>query len=299
MTTMTITAQQVQKLREITGAGILDCKKALETSNGDYDKAIQFLREKGKASAAQKAGRTASDGLVCAWISSDARKGSVVEVNCETDFVARTGEFQDLVKKLAAQSGETGAKTAQQLQSQQLKGTQETIESFIKEKIGKLGENLRLSKAAAFGGSDSLVTHYIHQPVPGAPDCGKLGVLLEVKAQKDTPELREFLKELAMQVAAANPKWVSKENVPSDIVEKEKAIYIEQCKQSGKPETAWPKIIEGKLKDFFKQFCLTEQAHIRDSSGKTIVSALIQQASEKAGGAVAVQNFVRFKVGEE
>ncbi len=294
-----ITAQQVQKLRETTGAGILDCKVALESSGGDSEKAIQFLREKGKASAAKKASRTASEGLVGSWLGPDAKKGSLVELNCETDFVARTSEFQDTVRALAAHVAENSVKSAEILLNQTLKGSKETVETYIKEKIGKLGENLKIKRATFYGENGGFVSNYIHQPVTATADCGKLGVLLEVTAPKNSAELQELMKEISMQVAAANPKWVSKESVPADIIEKEKAIYLEQCKQSGKPEAAWPKISEGKLKDFFKQFCLAEQNYIRDSSGKTSVSTLLEQTGQKLGGAIQIKSFVRYKVGEE
>jgi elongation factor Ts len=296
---MSISSQQVQKLREMTGAGILDCKNALENAGGDHEKAIQILREKGKASAAKKAGRTASEGLVCIWISPEQNKGSLVELSCETDFVARTLEFQDFVKSLALHTGKNSVHSADLLLSQTLNGSKETIESLIKEKIGKLGENLILRKAVSLGSDQSFIGNYIHAPLQTAPDCGKLGVLVEVQTNKKGPELTELVKELCMQVAAASPKWVKKEDVPADIVEKEKGIYKEQCKQSGKPETAWPKIMEGKLNDFYKQFCLLEQSYIRDSSGKTPVRNIVQTASEKLGSPVVIQNFVRVKVGEE
>ena len=299
MPTMTVTPQQVQKLREMTGAGILDCKKALEQTGGDYDKAIQFLREKGKASAASKAGRAAGQGVVCVWISSDSKKGGVVEINCETDFVARTAEFQQLAGTLSKQVGENGISDADALKVQKLAGTSDTVESVLKEKIGKLGENMLLRKAASLGGSSSFIGSYVHAPFENAPQCGTLGVLVETESAKDSPELRELLKELAMQVAAANPKWVSKENVPAEVVSKEKAIYLEQCKQSGKPEQAWEKIMTGKLNDFYRQFCLLDQSYVRDSSGKTPVGSLVDQASQKAGAPVSVKRFVRIKLGEE
>ena len=295
MSTLTITPQHVQKLREMTGAGILDCKKALEQSGGDYDKAVQFLREKGKASAASKAGRAAGDGVVCCWISPDGKKGSLVELNCETDFVARTANFQEFARQIAKLAAETGSGNASALLNQKL-GT-ETVEAAVKEKIGTLGENMKVRKAAFLGGAGLLVGNYVHAPYEQSPDCGKLGVLLAVQAGKDAPEVRGLIKELCMQVAAASPKWIAKEDVPADILEKEKAIYLEQCKQSGKPEQAWPKILEGKLKDFYKQFCLLEQAYVRDP--KTPVQALVQGAAEKSGGAVDVKSFARLKLGEE
>lgn len=296
---MTISPQQVQKLREMTSAGILDCKNALENAGGDYEKAIQILREKGKASAAKKAGRTASEGLVCVWISPDQTRGSLVELSCETDFVARTQEFQDFVKSLTVHTGQHSVKSAEELRSQSLNGSKESVETLIKEKIGKLGENLVLKKVVSLGSSQSVVGNYVHSPLQTAPECGKLAVLLEVQADKKGPELTELVKELCMQIAAASPKWIKREDVPADIVEKEKNIYKEQCRQSGKPEAAWPKILEGKLNDFFRQFCLLDQNYVRDSSGKTPVRSILQTASEKLGGSVSIKNFVRFKVGEE
>jgi elongation factor Ts len=296
---MTVTPQQVQKLREMTGAGILDCKKALEQTGGDNDKAIQFLREKGKASAASKAGRAAGQGVVCVWTSADSKKAGLVEINCETDFVARTAEFQQLAKTLSQQVGEGAIANAETLKSQKLAGTSETVESVLKEKIGKLGENMLLRKAASLGGASSFIGSYVHAPFENAPQCGTLGVLVEVESGKDGAELRELLKELAMQVAAANPKWVRKEEVPAEIVAREKAIYLEQCKQSGKPEQAWEKILAGKLADFYRQFCLLDQSYVRDASGKTAVGSLVEAASQKSGGALSVKKFVRIKLGEE
>lgn len=296
---MSISAQQVQKLREMTGAGILDCKSALESCTGDYDKAMQFLREKGKASAAKKLGRSASEGLVSVWIDSTQSKGSIVELNCETDFVARTEEFQSFIKTLAKTSGEKDVQSLDALKSSSFNGSAETVETIVKEKIGKLGENILLKKAAVFGGEkNSYVGYYIHSPEQNAPECGKLGVLVEFKSEKKSSELDQISKEISMQIAATSPRWIKNEDIPQEIIESEKKIYLEQCKQAGKPEIAWPKIIDGKLKDFFKQFCLLDQPHVRDSSGKTSIQSLLQTLSEKQG-LVEVCRFVRFKVGEE
>ncbi len=294
----TITAQQVQKLRETSGAGMMDCKNALVEAAGDFDKAIQLLREKGKASAAKKAGRTTGQGLVASWVSADGRKAGVVEVNCETDFVARTKDFLEFITKTAKLVGEKTVADVPSLLTQNLGN--ETVEAGLKETIGKLGENILIKKVSALGnGTPSVIENYVHAPLPQAPQCGSLAVILEIQSEKSTEEIKGLAKELCMQVAAANPRWISKEDVPADIVEKEKAIYKEQCKQSGKPEQAWPKILDGKLNDFFKQFCLMEQSHIRDSSGKTPVNVIVKQVSEKAGVPLKVKGFVRLKMGEE
>jgi len=295
----TITAQQVQKLRETSGAGMMDCKNALVEANGDLDKAIRLLREKGKASAAKKAGRTTSQGLVSAWISPDGSKAGVVEINCETDFVARTKDFLDFAKNLAKLAGEKSIASAQAMLSEKLGA--ETVEQNLKGVIGKLGENILVRKAAALAGNGkpAVIENYVHAPLEQAPSCGSLAVILKVTSEKRSEEVRQLARELCMQVAAANPRWISKEDVPADIIEKEKAIYKEQCRQSGKPEQAWGKITEGKLNDFFRQFCLLEQSHIRDSSGKTPVSSIVKLAAEKAGSPLTVSGFVRLKMGEE
>lgn len=296
---MTVTAQHVQKLREATGAGILDCQKALLTSSGDFEKAIQFLREKGKASAAQKAGRVTNQGLVTCWISPDGTKGSIIEISCETDFVARTKEFQDLAKTLAQHVLQTQTESAEAILSTKLSGSSETVETLLKEKIGKLGENIVIKRIARCGkGVQSIIGNYVHAPHEGAPESGKLGVILEAESETSNPEHKNLARELCMQIAAASPKWIRKEDVPAEIVEKEKAIYQEQCKQSGKPEVAWTKIMEGKLKDFYKQFCLLEQSYIRDSSGKTSVQQTIASAAQGKPDSFLIKSFYRFKLGE-
>ncbi|OGR81303.1 MAG: translation elongation factor Ts [Elusimicrobia bacterium RIFCSPLOWO2_02_FULL_39_32] len=297
---MSVSAQAVQKLREITSAGILDCKKALESSSGDQDKAIQFLREKGKASAAKKAERSAKEGVVCVWITSEGKNGGMVELNCETDFVARTKEFQDLAKNLAQQVAEEKISSSEDLKSKNLKGSEEAIISVLKEKIGKLGENIVIKKAISLGGDGIVVGSYVHAPYDSSQECGRLGVLMELTSNlKDANEFSKIAKELSMQVAATNPRWVKKEDVPAECVQKEKEIYRQQCKESGKPEAAWEKIIDGKLKDFYKQFCLLEQNHVRDSSGKTSVQSFINNTAQNLGAAISIQKFARFKLGEE
>ena len=179
------------------------------------------------------------------------------------------------------------------------KGGGETVEKNLKGVIGKLGENILVRKASALAGNGkpAVIENYVHAPLEQAPTCGSLAVILKVVSEKKSEEVEQLARELCMQVAAANPKWISKEDVPADIVAKEKEIYKEQCRQSGKPEQAWGKITEGKLNDFYKQFCLLEQSYIRDS--KTPINSLLKQASDKAGAPLAVKGFVRLKMGEE
>ncbi len=296
---MAVTAQEVQKLREMTGAGILDCQKALLSTSGSVDKAIQFLREKGKASAQTKAGRSAGQGAIVSWISEDGKAGSLIELNCETDFVARTKDFQDLALQIATAAAKNKVQSVEDLLKQKQSSSSETLESLIKEKIGKLGENMVLKRVKSFGSESSQVGNYIHSPFENALYCGRLGVLLEVNTELKGAPLSEILKEVSMQIAATAPRWIKKEDIPSEMVEKEKAIYLEQCKQMGKPEVAWPKIMDGKFKDFYKQFCLLEQNHVRDTSGKTSVQSYIESASKPLGAPLSIVSMVRFKVGED
>jgi len=297
-----ISPKDVQKLRETSGAGIMDCKKALEESKGDFDNAIKYLREKGKASAAKRAGRVTGQGIVSCWVGTDGKKGGIVELGCETDFVARTPEVSNFVKDLSVQIGENDIKAVDKLQSQSLGSGKDTVETVLKEKIAKIGENLIIKKVGCLGNGgskNSIIGHYIHAAQENIPECGSLGVLLEVKSDKNDADIQTLLGELCMQVAATAPKWVRKEDVPSELVDKEKEIYKEQCKSMNKPEKAWDKITTGKLNDFYKQFCLMQQSHVRDSSGKTSIQSILDEAAKKAGTEVNIQNFFRFKVGEE
>jgi elongation factor Ts len=275
---------------------MMDCKKALESSGGDVDKAVQFLREKGKMAAAAKEVRTASQGLIASWVSADAKKGGIVEVNCETDFVARTKDFTSFVKALAQQVGEQSIPSADVLKTKTFSGSKETVESEVKEQIGKLGENIIIKRAAALGGA-GVVGRYIHSALEQAPECGSLGVMVEIQSDKAIPESETFLKEISMHVAAAHPKWISKGDVPKETIDKEVQIYREQCKQMGKPEQAWDKIIQSKQADFYKQFCLMEQPYVRDS--KMTIQSYLQSVAQKDGATLAIRKFVRFKVGEE
>lgn len=294
---MPVSPAEVQKLREKTGAGLMDCKRALEEAGSDLEKAIQVLREKGKASAAQKASRAASQGVVCSWISSDFKKGSLIELNCETDFVARTAEFLELAKILARLAGEMSVASAEELLAKKYEKSSETVDSVLKEKVAKLGENILLRKATSLGGSHLLVGNYIHSPMQNAPECGSIGVLVGMELPSLTPEVNTVLRELAMQIAASSPKWVSRTEVPASVIEKETAIYKEQCRASGKPEKAWEKIMQGKLNDFYKQFCLLEQPYIRDP--KTTVQSYLQSSLNQGQSLPAISNFFRFKIGEE
>ena len=284
----TITATDVKALRDRTGAGMMDCKAALTEANGDMDEAITILRKKGMAQVAKKAGRAMKEGLVGVRLNADATDGVVAEVNCETDFVARTPEFQALVDTvttdlLAAPSTED---------PQALAAAEGSVGAKVAEKIAKTGENMAVTRAARLTG-EGLVGSYLHLG-------GKIGVLVELQgvpaAARQSDGISTLVRELAMQIAAASPSYATREEVPASVIEQEKNIYRAQMENSGKPANVIEKIVEGKLGSFYGVAVLPDQPSIRDP--KTTVSQVVAEASKAAGGTIRVSRFVRFKVGE-
>jgi len=284
----TITAADVKKLRDQTGAGMMECKNALTEANGDVEEATTILRKRGLASAAKKAGRTASEGLIANTVAADHSSGILAEVNCESDFVARTPDFQQLMQRVLAEIEKAGDAANEVW----LKDPQGPVIKQVAPVIAKLGENMAVSRFVRYAGK-GYVGQYIHQG-------GKIGVMVELAgvtpevAKKD--ELQTLVKEIAMQIAAASPAYVSRESVPSEIVEKEKAIYRAQMENSGKPANVLDKIVEGKLGSFYKQVVLPDQESIRDP--KMSVKDVLAQTSKTLGAPVSVSRFVRLKVGE-
>jgi elongation factor Ts len=288
MATTTITAEMVKKLRDQTGAGMMECKSALAEANGDFEEATTILRKRGLASAAKKAGRTASEGLIAHRVAGDHGSGTLVEVNCESDFVARTPDFQELMRGVLDEIDKAGDAANEAW----LKDPNGPVQKLIAAKIAKLGENMAVSRFVRYAGK-GYVGQYIHMG-------GKIGVQVELSGV--TPELGardEFsalVKEIAMQIAAASPGYVSREAVPAALLDKEKAIYRAQMENSGKPANVLDKIIEGKLGSFYSQVVLPDQPSIRDP--KMTVKDVIAAANKTLGAQVAVTRFARLKVGE-
>jgi len=284
----TITAADVKKLRDQTGAGMMECKSALTEANGDFEEANTILRKRGLASAAKKAGRTASEGLIANRVADDHSAGTLVEVNCESDFVARTPDFQELMKSVLDEIDQAGDAASEAW----LKDPNGPVQKLVAAKIAKLGENMAVSRFVRYAGK-GYVGQYIHMG-------GKIGVQVELSGV--TPELAardEFaalVKEIAMQIAAASPGYVSRDLVPAELLDKEKAIYRAQMENSGKPANVLDKIIEGKLGSFYSQVVLPDQPSIRDP--KQTVKDVIAAANKALGASVAVTRFVRLKVGE-
>jgi elongation factor Ts len=286
---MQITSEMVRDLREKTGAGLMDCKAALSAAAGDMEKAIDHLRTKGLAAAAKKAGRIASEGLVSAHVEGTA--GTLVEVNCETDFVAKTEEFSGLAKEIAELVNVKAPRDVEE--ALLLPAGGDTLGDKLTGKVAKIGEKISFRRFARFefpGGAPGMVSSYIHAG-------GKIGVLVEIAgAEAGNPDASLLAKELAMQVAAANPTYVSRKDVPAQVVEHEKSIYRDQARASGKPEKILDRIADGKLEKYFADFCLLEQPFIKDPDRK--VGQRLAEAGKAAGAEISVRRFARFQVGE-
>lgn len=286
---MQITSEMVRELREKTGAGMMDCKKALAEAGGMMDAAIDNLRKKGLAAAARKASRIASEGAVAACV--DVAAGALVEVNCETDFVAKTDDFQGLVREVAALVHVKSPRDVESALALAAGGV--SLSDRLTERVSKIGEKISFRRFVRFAlpaGVKGVIVPYIHAG-------GKIGVLVELRgAGADDADFAALGKDLAMQVAAANPSYIAPENVPADVIAREKAIYREQALAAGKPEKILDRIAEGKLEKYYGDFCLVEQAFIKDPDRK--VKELLKAMSAKTGTAVQVAGFARFQVGE-
>jgi len=285
-----VSAGDVKKLRETTGAGMMACKEALNATNGDFDKAIDHLRKKGIASAEKRSGREAKEGLVVAYVQPDQRMGVMVEINCETDFVAKTADFQNLANAVALEvaNRNPGAEAFHEDPNQLMRDK-------IMEVSGRLGENMSIRKVVQYklSGPAGVIVPYIH---PGS----RLGVMVEVQCPDETvaesDAFQTLAKNLAMQVAATNPVAVRREDVPNTTVDKELEIYRTQVRNEKKPENVVEKIVQGKLDKFFQETVLMEQSYVKDP-GKT-VHEYIQDVSKTLGGDVVVKRFERFQLGE-
>ena len=284
-----ITAQMVKELRERTGAGMMDCKSALEETGGDMEKAVDLLRKKGLAKAAKKAGRVAAEGLIGAAVS--ATKGVVVEVNSETDFVARNDLFQGLVKMIADIALTAGPDVES---IKQAKAGSITVAEALADTIAKVGENMTLRRAATLSVGKGAVASYMHSSV--SDGLGRIGVLVALESTGDADELKRFGRMVAMHVAAANPQALDPAGLDPEVVRREKEVLADKYKAQGKPANVIDKIVESGLKTFYKEVCLLDQAfiHLPEKS----VAQAIKEAEGKVGAPVKVTGFARYAVGE-
>ncbi|MGD9866761.1 MAG: translation elongation factor Ts [Hyphomicrobiales bacterium] len=287
----TITAQMVKELRDKTGAGMMDCKAALNENNGDMEAAVDWLRTKGLAKAAKKAGRVAAEGLIGVAVADG--KGTVVEVNSETDFVARNEQFQKMVAEIADLAHAAGG-DVEKLASTRREGKSETVEEHLKEMIATIGENMSLRRAAALRVKDGVVASYVHGSV--APNLGKIGVLVAMESSGDKGKLAELGRQVAMHIAATSPIAVKPEDVDAATLEREKAIFAEQARETGKPENIIEKMVEGRVRKFYEESVLLNQAFVIDPDNT--VAKAVKAAEKDIGGPVSITGFVRFALGE-
>ena len=272
-----ITAALVKELREKTGAGMMDCKKALSETAGDLEKAIDFLRTKGLADAAKKSGRVAAEGLVVSQVSADGKNGAIVEVNCETDFVAKTDDFINFSNDVCKLIAEKKPKNMDALMALDFEGA--TVEKTIAEKVAKIGENIKIRRFAQFDTASGKLESYIHAG-------GKIGVLVEFSNVDGGDS--ELIRDVALHICAAAPLCVSEKDIDPAVIAHEKEIYIQKAKESGKPDNIIEKIVEGQVNKFKQEVCLVSQKFVKDSE-KTVANLL---------GGKSVERFVRYQLGE-
>jgi elongation factor Ts len=285
-----ITAATVKELRERTGAGMMDCKKALAETNGEMEAAIDWLRAKGLSAAAKKAGRTAAEGLV--GVAVEGKRGAVVEVNSETDFVAKNEIFQDFVHNVAKLALQHGTDVAVLGAAQYPEGG--TVQEKLTDNIAKIGENQSLRRASVVEIAQGAVVSYVHNQV--APGLGKIGVLVALESAAPAETLAALGKQIAMHVAAAHPLALSAEELPVELIERERSIAMEKAKESGKPQNIIEKMVEGGLAKFRKDNALLSQLFVMDN--KTPVAEVVASAAKDAGSGIELKGFVRFQLGE-
>ncbi len=292
---MAISASMVKELREMTGAGMMDCKKALTETDGDMDKAVDYLRENGLAKAEKKAGRIAAEGIVKTNISADKKKASIVEVNSETDFVAKNEKFQAFVEAVAAQAIDTDAADIEAfLNEAWAADTSKTVNEELASMIATIGENMNIRRFEKVSCDNGIVVDYIHAG-------GKIGVLVAAETDSTSDAVVECLKNVAMQVAAMNPKYLSSADVSDEYKEKEKEVLLAQAKNdpknAGKPDEIIEKMILGRLNKELKEVCLTEQLYVK-AENKESVAKYVDMVAKENGCNITLKQFVRFETGE-
>ena len=293
---MAITAAQVKELREMTGAGMMDCKKALTATEGDMDKAMEFLREKGLATAQKKASRIAAEGIVMLKVAEDSKKAVAVEVNAETDFVAKNEKFQAYVAQVAEQALETEAADIDAFLAEPWKfDTSKTVNEALAGQVAVIGENMKIRRFQKVEEENGFVASYTHMG-------GKIGVLVDVVTDVVNDEIKEMAKNVAMQVAALNPKYTNRNEVSEEYIAHEKEILMAQIqndpKESQKPEKVIQGMIQGRINKELKEICLLDQVYVKAEDGKQSVAQYVAQVAKANNATVAVKGFVRFETGE-
>ncbi len=286
-----ITAGLVKQLRDKSGAGMMDCKTALTESNGDVETAVDWLRTKGLATASKKAGRVAAEGLVACAVSDG--KGVVIEVNSETDFVARNEDFQDFVGRIAEVALSVDG-DLDRLKTADFPGAGKAVSEKLTDMIATIGENLNLRRSQGIEVKDGVVAHYVHSAI--VPGLGKIGVLVALESAGDKDKLTTLGKQIAMHVAATNPRAITTDNLDPADIERERAVLTQQARETGRPDDIIAKMVEGRLRKFFEEVVLAEQVFVID--GETKIGKVIEAAAEDVGVPVAITGFIRFALGD-
>lgn len=284
-----ITAEMVKELRERTGAGMMDCKRALASVDGDMEKAIETLREKGLANAAKKSGRIASEGLVETYLSEDGKRGALVEINCETDFVGKNEDFILFTKNIAMQAALSDADDVESLKNEKYIAGEGTVSEKVIELVSKIGENINFRRFNRFVKTEEgIIKNYIH-------GGGRIGVMVQLTCDNETG-VSELAKDIAMQIAAANPLYITRDEITGDVIEKEKEIYKIQAMNEGKSEEIAEKMVLGRVQKYYKEICLMEQLWIRDQ--EYTIKRLLEEKSKEVGAKISIKKFARFEKGE-
>jgi elongation factor Ts len=285
-----VTASLVKELRQKSGAGMMDCKRALKETDGNLDEAVDWLRTKGLASAAKKAGRIASEGLV--GIASKGNSGAILEVNSETDFVARNDEFQTFVRNITALAVSAG--DIDTLKATSYPGEDRNVEEQLTHMIATVGENMGLRRMSVLNVESGIIASYMHNAISSG--LGKIGVLVALQSDGATDKLNAFGKQLAMHIAAAAPQSVSRDDLDQKIVERERQVLSDQARVSGKPEDIIEKMVEGRIRKFYEEVCLLDQTYVVDGESK--ISDVLEKAAKDLGSPVSIIGFDRFALGE-
>ena len=293
---MAITAGMVKELREMTGAGMMDCKKALTATEGDMDKAVEFLREKGLATAQKKASRVAAEGLCKTLVSADEKSAVVVEVNAETDFVAKNEKFQEYVAQVAEQAMETEAADIESFLAEPWKfDTTKTVQEALAGQISVIGENMNIRRFTKVNEPSGFVSSYTHMG-------GKIGVLVDVETDVVNDAVKEMAKNIAMQIAALNPKYTNRSEVSEEFIAHEKEILLAQIKndpkESSKPEKVIEGMVNGRINKEMKEICLLDQVYVKAEDGKQAVAKYVEEVAKANNAKIAIKGFVRFETGE-
>jgi elongation factor Ts len=287
---MAITAQMVKELRERTGVGMMDCKTALQETNGDLEAAVDWLRTRGLAKAAKKAGRVAAEGLI--GVADGGNRAAMIELNSETDFVSRNEQFQNLVRSVAQAALKTDGSLDKVLATEISGG--KNVESAVTDAVATIGENMALRRSAMLSVDEGVVASYVHAAI--APGLGKIGVLVALRSPGDAQKLNALGRQVAMHVAAANPLAVDVDRLDPETVSRERAVFAEQARGSGKPENIIEKMVEGRLRKFYEESVLLKQVFVID--GERSVETVLKDAASDVGGPVTLVDFVAFRLGE-